>query len=179
METPSKSETLTDEEREERMDKMTAGQDQLAAEALQNQPVVGGISTEQAEKDAQADADSKPDPAEDRDLASEIEDGLKEILEDELIVDAMAGESGNELPDSGAGLPLYKCHKTVEAFKILGTESMSNGQICLVGDGVRMIVESAYVDKHRPQVGGYYVKYHDGYQSWLPAKAFEDGYSIA
>jgi hypothetical protein len=31
--------------------------------------------------------------------------------------------------------------------------------------------------KHNPQVGGYYVMYKDGYQSWSPASEFEDGYT--
>jgi hypothetical protein len=33
--------------------------------------------------------------------------------------------------------------------------------------------------KHAPQVGGYYVRYPDGYESWSPAKAFEEGYTEA
>jgi hypothetical protein len=32
--------------------------------------------------------------------------------------------------------------------------------------------------KHRPQVGGYYVLYEDGYHSFSPAPAFESGYSL-
>jgi hypothetical protein len=31
--------------------------------------------------------------------------------------------------------------------------------------------------KHAPEVGGYYVVYADGYKSYSPAKAFEDGYT--
>ena len=26
--------------------------------------------------------------------------------------------------------------------------------------------------------GGYYVRYPDGYESWSPAEAFEDGYTL-
>lgn len=31
--------------------------------------------------------------------------------------------------------------------------------------------------KHKPHPGGYYVVYADGYKSYSPAKAFEDGYT--
>ena len=38
-------------------------------------------------------------------------------------------------------------------------------------------VESSYINKHCPEVGGYYVQYQDGYESYSPAEAFESGYS--
>lgn len=42
-----------------------------------------------------------------------------------------------------------------------------------------IIVNHAYVRKHNPQVGGYYVVYADGYESFSPAQAFEEGYTLA
>ena len=39
------------------------------------------------------------------------------------------------------------------------------------------LVDDDYVRKHNPQVGGYYVVYQDGYKSFSPAEAFEDGYT--
>ena len=87
-------------------------------------------------------------------------------------------EHTNQL--SPGGLPLYKYHKTVEAFKIAGMESLSNGELRLIGynAGHTCIVGSAYVDKHHPMIDGYYVRYHYGYQSWSPAEIFESGYTI-
>jgi hypothetical protein len=38
-------------------------------------------------------------------------------------------------------------------------------------------VSEEYVDKHNPQAGGYYVVYKDGYKSFSPAEAFEEGYT--
>ena len=38
-------------------------------------------------------------------------------------------------------------------------------------------VDWEYMHKHKPEVGGYYVVYEDGYKSFSPAKAFEDGYA--
>ena len=76
-------------------------------------------------------------------------------------------------------LPTYQSHKRVEAFKI---ELIVTGE-----DGGKLVPEDAtldkihvtkeYMDKHEPQVGGYYVRYADGYESWSPAEAFEDGYA--
>ncbi len=81
---------------------------------------------------------------------------------------------------SPGGLPEYKCHKVVTALLIIAAESLSNGRIRLTGvDPMHaIIVDADYVDKHRPQIGGYYVRYHDGYQSWSPAAAFEAGYTL-
>lgn len=36
---------------------------------------------------------------------------------------------------------------------------------------------AAYVQKHAPKAGGYFVAYEDGYKSWSPAEAFESGYT--
>jgi hypothetical protein len=38
-------------------------------------------------------------------------------------------------------------------------------------------VKRTYIDKHNPQPGGYYVVYDDGYESFSPALAFEQGYT--
>jgi len=37
-------------------------------------------------------------------------------------------------------------------------------------------VSRKYMIRHNPQVGGYYGVYADGYKSWSPAQAFEEGY---
>ena len=38
-------------------------------------------------------------------------------------------------------------------------------------------VDREYLKKHRPSVGGYWVKYDDGYESFSPAQAFIEGYN--
>ena len=89
----------------------------------------------------------------------------------------MAPEGTPYLSDDG--LPLWKCHKTVAAFKIAEIQNIGNGNVQLIGENDCVFVcDAAYVDKHRPQVGGYFVRYHDGYRSWSPAEAFEDGYDL-
>ena len=141
------------------------------------------ISAEQAEKDAQADADSKPDPADD-DKSDPV---YRNAAGEEIAGDAEVATRTADVVDvsktswiSPAGLPRYKCHKTVTAFQIASAEALSNGRVQLVGGDTAhsIIVDAAYVDKHHPRVGGYYVRYHDGYESWSSAKAFEAGYTL-
>ena len=80
-------------------------------------------------------------------------------------------------------LPEYKCHKKVWAFKIFNIieRKGEDGYVSYVlsdGAGSVVYVSNKYVEKHTPKVGGYYVRYKDGYESFSPADAFEDGYSL-
>ena len=40
-----------------------------------------------------------------------------------------------------------------------------------------ILMDREWLNKHTPEVGGYYVVYADGYRSFSPAKAFEGGYT--
>lgn len=91
-------------------------------------------------------------------------------------------------------LPRYICHKQVCALKIKEIEQVfavsheGDGRTSQSPIGSRIVPEDDryapfsvgmdYVNKHNPKVGGYYVRYDDGYESWSPAKAFEDGYTL-
>lgn len=78
-------------------------------------------------------------------------------------------------------MPRYRCHKEVWALKIDTIDPTVDGGAIItpVEPGVApFTVDRAYVDKHKPQPGGYYVVYTDGYKSWSPAKAFEEGYTL-
>ena len=74
----------------------------------------------------------------------------------------------------------YRSHKIVRAAKITRCLGHTSGKITFrFGSGRRLItVSAAYVAKHKPKIGGYYVKYSDGYESWSPAEAFESGYVL-
>jgi hypothetical protein len=81
-------------------------------------------------------------------------------------------------------LPLYTCHKQVRALKIKEFRQAQNPpyacEIIPEEPGFTPIVVSReWVTKHKPVAGGYYVVYKDGYKSFSPAEAFEDGYSLA
>ena len=86
----------------------------------------------------------------------------------------------------GIAMPRWKCHKEVNAFKIreirmVGeppTASTDQRALLVSTDGGTVTVTAEYMRKHRPQIGGYYVLYEDGYHSFSPAKAFEDGYAL-
>ena len=74
----------------------------------------------------------------------------------------------------------YKCHKIVRAAKI---ETLHKGRetgdwsIGLERLGPVVLTED-FIQKHHPAVGGYLVEYEDGYRSYSPAKAFEEGYTL-
>ena len=79
----------------------------------------------------------------------------------------------------------YLSHKRVRAFKIVEiTSGLSiTDETCLVSDtdgtnSQGTSVSPEYVAKHVPVVGGYYVRYDDGYESFSPAAAFEAGYTL-
>lgn len=66
-------------------------------------------------------------------------------------------------------IPRYRCHKEVRAAKITGFRQ--NGQpdmpdILLgeIGGIVTMLPD--WRAKHKPQIGGYFVEYEDGYKSF-------------
>lgn len=89
-------------------------------------------------------------------------------------------------PPPPSEIPRYRCHKEVWALKIAKIQygidqhdNRSNAIITPAEEGYApFVVSEAYVQKHNPEVGGYFVVYHgDGYQSYSPAKAFEEGYT--
>lgn len=74
-------------------------------------------------------------------------------------------------------LPKYQSHKIVEAAKITGMLKGPEGTTLMFAESEDITVDLRYVEKHEPQIGGYYVRYEDGYESWSPADAFEGGYT--
>ncbi len=94
-------------------------------------------------------------------------------------------------PATAAELPKYRCHKEVWALKIDAIhldsdvaqqeERETDGGAFIYPEDKRYTpfkVDRAYVKKHNPQSGGYYVVYKDGHKSFSPADAFEDGYTL-
>lgn len=79
-------------------------------------------------------------------------------------------------------MPKYNCHKQVWALKIAGIKHHTDGSAMITPEDegyAPFRVDHEYMHKHKPQVGGYYVVYKDGYKSFSPAAAFEDGYTPA
>lgn len=78
-------------------------------------------------------------------------------------------------------MPRYKCHKEVWALKIKGiaVDGINDGAWITPEDGTyaAFMVDGAYLKKHQPKIGGYYVLYEGGYKSFSPADVFEKGYT--
>ena len=81
-------------------------------------------------------------------------------------------------------LPRYRSHKIVRAAKIVLVEAFqSNGAaslVCQFGNmtatvGTRPGWQERF--KGADTDNGYFVVYEDGYESWSPSKAFEEGYT--
>lgn len=86
----------------------------------------------------------------------------------------------NPIPSTQDGLALYESHKIVRAARITAIRTGDEGHTLVVdgGEASREIKPGdAYFARHQPQVGGYFVRYEDGYESFSPAAAFEAGYS--
>ena len=83
--------------------------------------------------------------------------------------------------DAQIELPLYQCHKKVRAARITGFRQNGEADMpdILLGEIGGIVTKlSDWHIKHKPQVGGYYVLYEDGYASYSPAEAFENGYTL-
>lgn len=95
-------------------------------------------------------------------------------------------ETVKETPTTDFGL--FKSHKQVRAFRIANIimststlpEELGHGSAFLYDDyGKVRHVTKSYMDKHTPHIGGYWVFYpSDEYQSFSPARSFENGYTI-
>lgn len=80
-------------------------------------------------------------------------------------------------------MPRYRSHKTVWALKISAIEFAQDGSAKIgPSDGRYGTVETkpGYRERFKgnEEELGYYVVYSDGYQSWSPTKAFEEGYIL-
>ncbi len=95
-------------------------------------------------------------------------------------------------------LPLYNCHKQVRAVEITKVikhahqdtdfddvvfEASADFQGAHLfydhHSGLKTIAVTAdWYRRHKPEAGGYYVMYEDGYTSFSPGSAFEAGYTL-
>ncbi len=81
-------------------------------------------------------------------------------------------------------LPKYKCHKEVRAIKISDVTRDPSGVSVTItpaeaGYGPFQI-DSDWMRRFNDDEDdmGYFVVYKDGYASWSPSKAFEEGYTL-
>mgnify|MGYP003590464618 FL=1 len=115
----------------------------------------------------------------------QVSDKFKEM------VDKLSAKNEPEIHCVSMEMPKYKCIKDVWALKIksivfdsdlasqIGRETDGSATFTPEDDRYAPIKLSAeFVYKHKPVEGGYYVVYKDGYKSFSPASAFEEGYIL-
>jgi hypothetical protein len=81
-------------------------------------------------------------------------------------------------------LPMYRSVKDVRAFKIgalaEAVDSMPGSFRASIVPEDHSIpavsVSAAWINRHHPEAGGYFVVYKDGYCSYSPPAAFDEGY---
>lgn len=86
-------------------------------------------------------------------------------------------EAGN-----AAEMPQYLCHKRVWALKIAAIEIRVDKSAMIAPSDYRyapFTTKPGWAEHWNGSEGdcGYYVVYDDGYASWSPTKAFEEGYT--
>lgn len=86
--------------------------------------------------------------------------------------------------DVATEMPRYKCHKLVHALKISAIEMLEDrsAKIAPADKGYAVFTTKPGFPFKGASSGnfddpGYFVVYEDGYQSWSPTKAFEEGYT--
>lgn len=80
----------------------------------------------------------------------------------------------NVMNASPGQLPVYRSHKLVSALLIKGIDPDT---FVIHGQGFSVQVDAAWLAKNPRALNenGYYVSYADGYSSWSPARAFDEG----
>ena len=90
------------------------------------------------------------------------------------------------MSQAGMEMPRYRCHKEVWALKLcsITRDEMTKDWALVPADNryAPIMVSGTWIAMRCPSRGegdyGYYVKYDDGYDSWSPTKAFEEGYTL-
>lgn len=83
---------------------------------------------------------------------------------------------------AGQEMPRYKCHKQVWALKIAAIEIGEDKSAIIAPSDLNyapFTTKPGWAERWKGSEGdlGYYVVYDDGYASWSPTKAFEEGYT--
>ncbi len=79
-------------------------------------------------------------------------------------------------------MPRYKCYKIVHALKLVGATVQPDGSVIIQPADesyASFLADAEFGERFKgtDEDAGYYVVYEDGYVSWSPTKAFEEGYT--
>ena len=84
-------------------------------------------------------------------------------------------------------MPRYRSHKIVSALKIDAVEFYADGSAKIASEGyLAFKTRPSFRERFKGGSGpdgepvdlGYFVEYPDGYQSWSPSQAFDEGYTL-
>ena len=76
--------------------------------------------------------------------------------------------------------PSYRCQRFVQALKIAEVNVDAASQVWLVPEDTNYAefkVDHDFVMKHKPEPGGYFVRFDQSHESWSPADLFENGFT--
>lgn len=74
--------------------------------------------------------------------------------------------------------PLYRLGDTyVEAFLIVHIDMPEAGIVLWGPGGIRLAVPASYMANHEPHIGGYYVCFTDGAQTFVDGPEFESTFT--
>jgi hypothetical protein len=85
-------------------------------------------------------------------------------------------------------MQVYRCHKVVKAAQVLAIETQygedpvkPESYLIALESGTKLVAKPGddVITRYLPVVGDYFVQYQDGYLSFSPRKAFEEGYHPA
>lgn len=77
--------------------------------------------------------------------------------------------------------PVYVCHKRVQALQIKAVTDLATGSVSVefTDEAFKSyIADSSMIVRYKPVPGDYFVLYPDGYKSFSPKQAFEEGYTL-
>lgn len=78
-------------------------------------------------------------------------------------------------------MPVYESHKKVRGLKIAEIKPGANGFQALIFEDKRYApveVSDQWIQEKHAVAPGYFVLYDDGYTSWSPVQAFEEGNTL-
>lgn len=122
-------------------------------------------------------------------MMARVNKGGYDVVFDDTVVTGQNGWMPKEMfesrfrrrLDTSAHLDTYVCHKRVQAGKILfmAQDTVNDRLMLHIGSMANILpVPLEYLHRHKPEIGGYYVRYADGYASYSPAAPFEQGYTL-
>lgn len=102
------------------------------------------------------------------------------ILDPDQVAERKAAQRARAIA-ARPSLPQWQSHKKVWADQIIAVEQRPEYDLWVLAGHVEIEARTELqnrVPTGTDPVGGYYVQYEDGFESWSPEDAFEGGYTL-